>query len=165
MGHFFRTSLVILAMTAFSTGARGDAGCCEHCGCMCSCQKVCRLVCEEKKVEVLCWGCKCEDFCLPGPGCPGCKHCDVVCQSCPEPCDPAVPYAKPKQFVWRDWMPNGAQRYTRTKLMRKTETVTVPSYKWVVEDLCAQCAAAREASDAAPVVAAPAAPIHVAEKP
>jgi len=31
--------------------------------------------------------------------------------------------------------------YTRTKLMRKTEHVTVPSYKWVVDDLCAECTA------------------------
>jgi hypothetical protein len=50
-------------------------------------------------------------------------------------------HAEPKRFVWSDWFPHGAQLYTRTKLMRKTEKVTVPSYKWVVEDLCAECAA------------------------
>ena len=48
------------------------------------CKKVCRLVCEEKKVEVVCWGCKCEDFCVPGPGCPTCEHCKCVCQTCDE---------------------------------------------------------------------------------
>ena len=31
--------------------------------------------------------------------------------------------------------------HTKKKLMKKTETVTVPSYKWVVEDLCDNCEA------------------------
>ena len=29
--------------------------------------------------------------------------------------------------------------YTKTKLMQKKITVKIPSYKWVVEDLCSQC--------------------------
>ena len=29
--------------------------------------------------------------------------------------------------------------YTKTKLMQRTETVKVPTYKWVVEDVCCDC--------------------------
>jgi hypothetical protein len=29
--------------------------------------------------------------------------------------------------------------YTKTRLMKKIETKKIPSYKWVVEDVCAQC--------------------------
>jgi hypothetical protein len=133
--------LAILLLAAISN--RGDADdccCCAQCGCQSSCRKICRLVCEGKKVDVPCWGCKCEDFCVPCRSTPGCCHCECVCDEC-KPCDPSKPYAEPKRFFWLDWLPGGAKMYTRTKLMRKTEHVTVPSYKWVVEDLCAECAA------------------------
>jgi hypothetical protein len=30
--------------------------------------------------------------------------------------------------------------YTRTKLMKKVERVKVPTYKWVVEEVCCDCA-------------------------
>jgi hypothetical protein len=116
---------------------------------------VCRLVCEEKKVEVLCYGCKQEDFCVPRHGRCGCEHCETVCGEC-EACDPKVPHSEPKRLIWLDWIPTGAQMYTRTKLMRKTTTVKVPSYKWVVEDMCAECTAKLEAQDAAAVARLPA---------
>jgi hypothetical protein len=112
--------------------AAGDC-CCAHCGCACSGQKVCRLVCEEKKVDVICWGCKCEDFCVPGPSKPGCRHCECVCGDCSAPCDCTVPHAKSKAFVWTDWVPGCASIFTKKKLMQKIVTKTVPSYKWVVE--------------------------------
>ena len=100
-------SLAVLVASAIR--AHGADGCCAHCGCACSCQKVCRLVCEEKKVDVICWGCKCEDFCVPGHSKPGCQHCEEVCDDCDEPCDCTAPYAKPKKFVWTDWIPGSAQ--------------------------------------------------------
>jgi hypothetical protein len=53
--------------------------------------------------------------------------------------------------VWFDWFPGGAKIYTRTKLMRKSEFVTVPSHKWVVEDLCPECTAKVEQTAAAAV--------------
>ena len=55
----------------------------------------------------------------------GCKHCETVCENCGEDADPKV-CSKPKNFVWFDWMPGGAKIYTKTKLMKKIETVTVP---------------------------------------
>jgi hypothetical protein len=132
-----------------------QVACCKRCGCQATCQKVCRLVCEEKQVEVLCWGSKCEDFCVPGHSKPGCQHCETVCADC-EAGKAGTPHTEPKGFVWYDWFPGGAKIYTRTKLMRKTEKVTVPSYKWVVEDLCPECTAKLELENAAAVARLPA---------
>jgi hypothetical protein len=129
-----------LASPAFSNRASAEPCSCAHCGCRSECMKVCRLVPEEKKVEILCYGVKCEDFCVPNHGCRDCRHCDPVCDDC-ENCKPDEPRSKPKYFIWFDWIPNGAKMYTRHKLMRKSETAKVPSYKWVVEDMCPDCAA------------------------
>jgi len=136
---------VALAL-ALAGRANAENGCCAHCGCHAECQKVCRLVCEQKKVEVFCWGCTCEEFCVPCHSKPGCRHCETVCGDC-ESCDPAIPHPEPKQFVWLDWFPGGAKIYTRTKLMRKSENVTVLSYKWVVEDMCPDCTAKLDAKN------------------
>lgn len=110
---------------------------CSHCGRGGTCQKICRLVCENKKVEVVCWGCVHEDFCLPCPGKKGCEHCELVCEECD--CDPETPQSHAKKFVWSDWLPTRAKMFMRAKLMKKTITKEVPSYKWVVEDLCPHC--------------------------
>jgi hypothetical protein len=133
---------VIGAIVGLLAPAQAGDGCCDRCGCTANCRKLCRLVCEDKKVEVVCWGCKCEEFCVAGPSKPGCKHCECVCGTCDEKGSDSAVCAKPKRFVWFNWLPGCAQCYTRTKLMKKTVTVTVPSHKWVVEDLCSQCAAA-----------------------
>jgi hypothetical protein len=140
MRTFTTLLLACLALvSAASTSVAGDC-CCSHCGCGCACEKVCRLVCEEKEVDVICWGCLCEDFCLPEPSEPGCKHCKTVCADCDAPCVEGAPYVEPKQFVWRSWIPaTCAKLFTRKKLYKKVEKVTVPSYKWVVEDLCPHC--------------------------
>jgi hypothetical protein len=129
---------------------------CARCGCEEPCKKVCRLVCEEKKVEVVCWGCKCEDFCVPGPGCPTCEHCNCVCQSCGKDGTPSKVCSAPKRLVWYDWRPSFAQMYTKTKLMRRTEVVKVPTYKWVVEDVCCDCARGCDCSDCVAIDVGPA---------
>ncbi len=118
--------------------------CCAHCQESCACRKVCRLVCEEKKVEVACWGCKCEEFCVPERSTKGGKHCEIVCADCgsgENGCDCSTPHAAAKRFAWFDWRPGCAKIFTKKKLMKKIETVKVPSYKWVVEDLCPKCEA------------------------
>ena len=112
---------------------------CGHCGCNACCEKVCRLVVEDKKVQITCWGCECEDFCEPGPSCRSCKNCEEVCNFCGENGSEKI-CSQPKKFVWYDWIPNPcAEVHTKKKLMKKTVTKTVPGYKWVVEDLCATC--------------------------
>jgi hypothetical protein len=140
---------LILLIAASRALAGGDC-CCAHCGCACSGRKVCRLVCEEKKVDVICWGCKCEDFCVAGPSKPGCRHCEEVCGSCDQPCDCTTPHAKSKGFTWTEWIPGRAKIYTKKKLVQKVVTKKVPSYKWVVEDLCPECEASCDVVAVAP---------------
>jgi hypothetical protein len=133
--------------------------CCARCGCKDSCEKVCRLVCEEKKVDVICWGMKCEDFCVPGPSKPCCKECDLVCDDCEKKHKEGDPVAKPKRFVWRDWIPSThANIYTKMKLMQRIDTKKVPSYKWVVEDLCKKCESKTESASVEPGAQIPPAP-------
>jgi hypothetical protein len=48
--------------------------------------------------------------------------------------------------------------YTRTKLMKKTITKTVPTYKWVVEELCPHCQSRCEYASVTPDVALPPVP-------
>jgi hypothetical protein len=135
-------SALALAALMVAVGAAEGGECC-HCGCHAPCHKVCRLVCEEKKVEITCWGCKCEDFCVPCPSRPGCTHCEIVCDDCAQPEGEGHPViSKPMPFVWREWFPCKAERYTTKKLMRRTVTKKVPSYKWVVEEVCGGCASA-----------------------
>lgn len=132
--------LAFLLVAASAAPALAGDGCCAHCGNAAPCRKVCRLVCEDTKVETTCWGLKTEQFCMPGPSEPGCEHCETVCQDCVSH-DPSKPYAEPKRFLWREWRPGGAKVFTKTKLMKKTVTVKVPTHKWVIEDLCAGCEA------------------------
>lgn len=139
MQNLFPIAVVLSFAFAFvfqvGTLWSSDHGC-QHCGCSNGCQKVCRLVCEEKKVEVVCWGIQSEDVCLPCPSEPGCTHCEPVCEKDPN----GKVCTAPKKFVWTEWIPNcKAKLYTKNKLMKKTVTKTVPSYKWVVEDLCPKC--------------------------
>lgn len=139
---------LLTTLTAATSALAGEH--CGHCGCRACCEKVCRLVVEEKKVDIVCWGCKSEDFCLPGPSSRGCKNCEEVCDFCDEQ-DAKAPYAQPKKFVWYDWIPTPcADVHTKKKLMKKTVTKKVPSYKWVVEDLCPEC---EQKAVGAPIVA------------
>ncbi len=110
---------------------------CRLCSSCENCCKVCRLVKEDRKITTTCWGYKCEDFCAPDPSCPDHDHCEMVCQS---KGDAREPCHCPKPLVWTHWIPGGCGTvYTKKKLMKKTVTKKVPSYKWVVEDLCAAC--------------------------
>jgi hypothetical protein len=129
-----------IVVSSWTSALAGDV-CCAKCGCTTGCRTICRLVCEEKEVEVVCWGCKREEFCIPGPSKPAREHCECVCGTCNEGDKPSAVYAKPKRFVWLDWFPGYAQVYKRTKLMRKSVKVAVPSQKWVTEHLCPECQA------------------------
>jgi hypothetical protein len=151
-------ALAILLVLALAVRAAAGEGCCAHCGCADGCQKVCRLVEEDKKVETICWGCKCEDFCVHGPSKRGCKHCKDVCETCDDGCDCEATHAEPKKFVWYDWIPGCAKVHTRKKLMKKVVVTKVPSFKWVVEDLCPKCDADCESAEVPPGVELPAPP-------
>ncbi len=112
---------------------------CHRCGAHSACQRCCRLVVEEKKVTVTCWGIKDEEFCIGAPSCEKCEKCETVCNCKPD--DKGVKTG-PKTWSWKIWEPStSAYLFTKHKLMKRTETKTVPSYKWVVEDLCSECQA------------------------
>jgi hypothetical protein len=143
---------IVVALLSLTTRVNAGDGC-ARCGCL-DCCKVCRLVEETKKVPVICWGMKCEDFCVGGPSCRGCKNCEEVCQSTEK--DASGPCVAPKDFVWYDWFPGCPKGvYTKKKLMKKTLTKTIPSFKWVVEDLCAECEAKTQDAVVPPGVAVP----------
>jgi hypothetical protein len=125
-------------MIALLTGSLvAGSGACHRCGCA-GASKVCRWVKEEKSVTVVCWGVQEEDVCLPGPSCQVCEHVECVCDAC----DPeGKVHTGPKLFSWREWLPKKpAELVTKRKLMKKSVTKKIPSYKWVVEDLCGDCA-------------------------
>jgi hypothetical protein len=120
--------------------AMAGGGCCHRCGCSANrCRKICRLVQEDRKITTTCWGMECEDFCVPGPCTPDCRHCETVCSKGPADTQICV---KPRRLVWTSWIPGCDQEiFTKRKLMKKTVTKTVPGFKWVVEDLCPECVA------------------------
>ena len=128
--------LAILLVASVTRQALSER--CEHCNCQATCQKVCRLVHEEKKVEITCWGCKCEDFCVPGPSTLKCSHCECITCRCVEGASNNLG-AKPKKFLWAEWLPGCATIHTKKKLMKRTITKTIPSYEWVVENICDSC--------------------------
>lgn len=135
---------LMLVVLIGSTRRVGGGECCAGCGCDQPCRQVCRLVCGEKEVEILCWGCTCEDFCVPGPSSPGCEHCTEVCGTCEQASDASAPWALTKAFLWKTWLPGDAEVFTKRKLVQKKVMKKVPSYKWVVEPLCPACAAEGE---------------------
>lgn len=140
-GRAFVAALLAFCVVAGGTSlAVAGKLCCSHCGRDSGCRKVCRLVCEDRKITKVCWGRQCEDFCVPGPTWCGKKHCEMVCTECANPNDPKAVTTGPSPLVWRDWIPGRcACVHTRARLMKKTVTKTVPSYKWQVEYLCAGC--------------------------
>lgn len=138
------------AMACHAVWAGGHGGC-AHCGCECACQKVCRLVKEEKKLTVVCWGGKREEFCVPGKSQKRCEHCENLCPEGPDGCEHCG-----RKTAWSIWSPADCPTLlTRKKLMKKTITKKIPSYKWVVEDLCADCQSNAKSVDPAPGVEVP----------
>jgi hypothetical protein len=98
--------------------------CCDRCGCQ-SCRKVCRVVCDVKKVPHTTYTCECEDFCVPKRS----ERCGTTCE-----CDcNGHPHRKP------NFVPTCATVRTKNKLIKHVEEKEVKTYKWVVEYLCDDC--------------------------
>lgn len=96
----------ITALWIATASAFADYSCCEYCGWREPCRKVCRLVCEDKKIETILWGCQREDFCVPRPSAPGDRHCEDVGAAA----DPnRAVCGQPKRFFWREWTPSTAK--------------------------------------------------------
>lgn len=110
----------------WASPAKADEGsCCQGCGCQSCCKKVCRLVCETKKIKEPYYCCECEDFCLPGPSkCCGYRE---VC----EPCG--------KTHLEKIWQPSCGHVKTRYHLVKKEVEKEVCVYKCEVVYLCNRC--------------------------
>jgi hypothetical protein len=108
---------------------RAGAPCCDGCGCQPCTRKVCRLVCDTKKVPTPVYSVVCEDFCLPGPS----VKCKVPC-CCPEGCHSGCHNGY--KIVWK---PTCGKVHTRANLVVGKTEKEVPSYKCVVEEVCTRC--------------------------
>ena len=152
----------IMAQTAFAQK-------CDCCGKGGDCCTVCVLECYEKEVEIVCWKCECEDFCLPGPCCLGCKNvCDPCCGgkggkggckggscqkggACQKGGCGLFGGCCGKLFCWKDECPGDCpSHHCRKKLYRKIEVVKVPAYRWVVQSCCGKCEGKIQGAEVAP---------------
>jgi hypothetical protein len=133
------------------------------------------LECYKKKVTVTCYGCKCNHICIPGPSCPGCKHCEGCCDGgcegqcaggcagggCAEGgCDGDCNHRPDCHLIWRDWCPSECATPICAKQLVKYEvTKEIPAYHWVVQPMCSHCAEkAHEEDKKVPANAVPPAP-------
>jgi len=120
---------IVVALLAMCGSLRGEAPCCQGCGCQPCTRKVCKLVCESKKVPTPVYSVECEDFCLPGPS----VKCKVPC-GCPDGCHSGC--HKGYKVVYK---PTCGKVRTRANLVVGKKEKEVPSYKCVVEEVCARC--------------------------
>ena len=112
---------------------------------------VCKLVKTTIKKKVICYGCKCEDFCVPGKSCVerdglrGCS-CKANC-SCKGKCSCGCDHAPYCKVCVKEWTPGCATLMTRKKLVKYEKIVEVPGWKWeVVKAKDAGCGCAKAAS-------------------
>jgi hypothetical protein len=108
-----RLAACLVALTLIATAVRstGSEECCSYCGCHNRLKKVCRLVCDTKKVTETHYDVKCEDICIHGRS----QKCGCEC----------IPTCKKVKTV--------------KKLMKIETTKEVPVYKCVVETICCDC--------------------------
>jgi hypothetical protein len=124
-------SFICCALVLLTGAASAQAGdCCDSCGCDSRCSKVCRPVPSTKTVTKTEYSCECEDFCVPG------RSLRTVCH---DECGK-------KKIVYT---PTCGEVRTRKKLVKKETSTTVPTTKWVVENLCLRCAS-QKTSEPAP---------------
>ena len=64
-----RTIAVTLAVVLATFVAQAAHAQAQKGGVASSCDNVCKLVKTTIKKKVICYGCKCEDFCVPGKSC------------------------------------------------------------------------------------------------
>jgi hypothetical protein len=121
-----------------------------------ACGKVCKLVCETKKITAVCYGCECTEICIPSHSRRGCKHCESCCgeecynESCCGDacancecegrgclsCQDKGPECK---FCWYDWVACGCAKPRTVKVLTKYEAEKEISwYHWEVVD-AAKC--------------------------
>jgi hypothetical protein len=136
--------LLLVGTAGAQDGCQGvGQGCgtpaCGHSCAVCCPRKVCKVVCEMKKVTTHCWCVECEEFCAPLPRlsigwCSACGGCGD-CGNCRSPGwenllgglgtrpNPIVP-------------PRCGKVRVRKKLVKKEITREIPVYKCIVVECC-----------------------------
>jgi hypothetical protein len=116
-----------------------------------ACGKVCKLVCETKKITAIGYGNECKDICLPTPSRQGCKHCAVACGECKcDPCTSCQSVAPKCEFCWRDWFACGCSRPRSIKVLTKYQAEKkICWYHWEVVDAAGcDCTSLQNPADA-----------------
>ncbi|MBX3414627.1 MAG: hypothetical protein KF708_18210 [Pirellulales bacterium] len=119
------TAAIVIAMIvpSISHVLAGD-GCCDHCGASCCVRRVCVPKVVEKEITKVCWDCKCEDICIPGPS----KKCCTKCGKDECGC-----------YSFDLWQPTCAKVKTRHVPVKKEVKRKVPKIEWTVEYRCDRC--------------------------
>jgi hypothetical protein len=140
---------MLLAVVAFGSALRTACAADEFLadGSCPSCGKVCKLVCETKKLTSTCYGSDSKDFCIAEPSRRGCKHCAECygkgaadacgdCNSCPPKCE----------FCWRDWFACGCAQPRTVRVLTKFQAEKeICWYHWeVVDASCCDCVTKNE---------------------
>ncbi|MBN2291784.1 MAG: hypothetical protein JXM70_05125 [Pirellulales bacterium] len=151
-----RVILLSVAAGILLTGTAIGGDCCEK-GCGSCCSTTCKIVCEMKKVEKTVWAVECEQICVTEPNCCksccGCKSCGVngcCAEGCREDgccmdgcrngkccCDPCAALRN-RPLV----KPTCGKVHCRKKLIKKTVTCEVPTYKCIIVPCgsgCGEC--------------------------
>jgi hypothetical protein len=116
-----------------------------------ACGKVCKLVCDTKKVTAIGYGSECKDICLPNPSCSGCKHCAVCYGKCAEDACGNCQSCQPKcEFCWRDWFACGCAQPRTVRVLTKYQAEKkICWYHWeVVDAACCDCTIPSETAGA-----------------
>lgn len=116
------------------SGAMGAEHECAQCGVKTCCRPVCKCVPSTEEKKKLCFDCKCEDFCVPGPSC-FCGHKSEAMDTPGDDCG----CNKNCCISWNIWKPRCAEVRTRRVLIVHEVKKEVPTYKWEVEYLCESC--------------------------
>ncbi|MCS7303879.1 MAG: hypothetical protein NZ602_02060 [Thermoguttaceae bacterium] len=120
---------------------------CAVCGCPRPCKKVCRVVCETKKVEETVWEVECEEFCPLLPKIFGRKGACAGADCGPELSDCGVCAAGGGKELCP---PQCGKPRCKKTLVKKTVTKEVPVYRCVVEHVCGVCCGAEPAGQPTP---------------
>ena len=122
-------SLAVILATFVGQSANAQSQKGAGCG-----DKVCKLVRTTIKKTVICYGCKSEDFCVPGKSCVerkglhGCS-CGTKC-GCKGRCSCGSDHKPYCKVCVKVWTPGCATLMTRKKLVKYEKTVVVPGWEW-----------------------------------
>src|SRR6476660_7680878 len=116
-----------------------------------TCGKVCKLVCDTKKLTAIGYGAECKSFCIPEPSRAGCKHCAVCYGKCADDtCGNCQSCAPKCEFCWRDWFACGCAQPRTVRVLTKYQAEKkICWYHWEVVD-AASCDCVRQTGTAEP---------------